>query len=461
MKRAADPLNRIRSRIDRVDREIVRLLDARAREVRRLGAVKRGSGRPLYSEEREAEVIRRLELHRDGRFPYEAMRNIFHEIFAASLAVQRSVPGAPRESVRGHWRSGAAEYVTSLPEYEPGQRRGWHGKREPLSLAANESSYGMSPPVLRAVQRELRRLHRYPDRWAGEATRAVARRVGCSPKEVVLGNGSDEIIDLLSRTFLRPGREALVPAPSFAYYELAARACGARPVAFPLPNCNYSVREILKRVNDRTGLVAIANPNSPTGTYLGERELSELLRGLPQRLVVLLDEAYWGYPTARDFPNGMDWRGRHEPLVVMRTLSKLFGLAGLRCAYAVCPAGLADTLNRLRQPFNVNRLAQAALVAAMRDRRWVARVEGANRREMAYVTTGLRRLGLPYVNSQANFVLVLPPPSGAGLVRGLEREGIWVRDTASFGLPGGFRVTIGVRGENRAFLDALRRLLRA
>lgn len=450
-------LARVRSRIDRIDQQILELLQERGRAAKRVAAIKRSKGSPIYSAEREEQIIRRLAGLGDGSFPFEGIRNVFHEILSTCLKIQGSDGTRSRPAGGRAWRQGVAGYIESLPAYVPGQaRRKSGGGAQRLRLSGNENNHGPSPHVLRSIRSGMKWVHRYPDKWADAPRQALARRLGCRSDQIVLGNGSDELIDLVFRTFLRPGKEALLPHPSFTYYEIAAQACGARPVRYALPELHYRVESILERVNERTALVVVANPNNPTGTYLDKNGLSRLLKRLPDGVVILLDEAYWGYPWRSDYPDGMKVVRTHSNLVVMRTASKILGLAGLRCAFAACDPSLADILNRLRQPFNVNILAQAAVVAAMKDSAWLTRMRNGNRREMTYLAQGLQAMGARTVDSQANFILAFPPPASGGAASYLAGKGIEVRDTSSFGIPGAIRVTIGRHEENARLLGAMR-----
>ncbi|MBI2058996.1 MAG: histidinol-phosphate transaminase [Nitrospirae bacterium] len=451
-------LKALRSRIDEVDLRILRLLEERARWAAAVAKVKKHKGRPLYSGSREEEIFRRLLSAGDGSFPAEGLQNVFHEIITACLNLQKRSVGTGRTMENNGGLSGVADAIRGLPEYQPGQRRG-KPRGDLVRLSGNENNYGASPAVHRAAAGALRSLHLYPDKWATDPRRAIARVLRVQAEEVVLGNGSDELMDLIFRMYLRAGKEALLPHPSFTYYEIAARACGARAVFFPLVDYQYDISRVRAKVCERTALVVLANPNNPTGTYIPRRELSDLLKSLPTHVIVLLDEAYWGYPEAGDFPDGMQLRRRHPNLIVMRTFSKSHGMAGLRCAFAVCEKAMAGVLNKLRQPFNVNRVAQAAAAAAIRDRRWQATMWKRNQSEKLFLESELRRLGLRVVPSQANFLLVIPPRRASRLVERLAQQNIWVRDTASFGISGGFRVTVGKRAESKRLVNALASIL--
>jgi histidinol-phosphate aminotransferase len=327
-----------------------------------------------------------------------------------------------------------------------------------VKLASNENPLGPSPRGTAAAARELERVHRYPDSEAPSLRSALARRLGVGIDEVVVSNGSNELLELLVRTFCAGGEHVVFGEPAFVVYRLACLAQGAPHTAVPLDaGYVHDLPAMAQAVRPDTRLVFIANPNNPTGTYVGRRELERFLRTIPREVIVVLDEAYIEYVDAPDFPDGLTLRSLHPRIVTVRTFSKIYGLAGLRVGYAVMPAELAGYIHRVRAPFNVNSIAQAAGVAALDDAEHVARARALNLDEKAFVAERLERLGVRVVPSQANFLLIDVGRPAQGLYDALLQHGVIVRTVPP--LPSMARVTLGTRAENERFLAALQTVL--
>ena len=328
------------------------------------------------------------------------------------------------------------------------------------ALAANENVLGPSERALEAARAALTEAHLYPDGGATALRTALAERHGVTPEHVVVGNGSNELIELLVRTFVAPGETVVTAWPSFVVYRLATQAAGREVLIAPLRNDRYDLAALAAMVDQRTKLIFIANPNNPTGTYLPRRTLAAFLERMPPSVIVVLDEAYAEYARAEDYPDGIrDFR--HLPrLVVLRTFSKIHGLAGLRVGYGVMHPRLVHYLDCVRQPFNVSAPAQAAALAALSDEAHVRRSQAVVREGMGELEQGLTRLGLQVVPSQANFLLVRFPSDALEVVRALRREGILVRDMRAYDMPETVRLTVGTPQMNRRVLESLGRLLR-
>ncbi len=349
--------------------------------------------------------------------------------------------------------------VRGLEPYQPGkpieELEREYGVQGAIKLASNENPLGPSPLALEALERAAKGVARYPDGGGFALKSAIARYHGVGPQCITLGNGSNDILELAARSFAGAGDEVVFSQHAFAVYPIVTQAVGARAVSVPALNWGHDLDAMLRAVTDRTKLVFIANPNNPTGTWLERTALARFLAELPDRVVVVLDEAYFEYVEAPDFPNGIEWIGRHPNLLVARTFSKAYGLAGLRVGFGVSDAALADLLNRVRQPFNVNSLAQAAALAALADSDHLERSRRINREGMRQLTEGFRRLGLGFIESAGNFVSVELPIPGREVYERLLRRGVIVRPVDNYGMPRHLRITVGLPHENQRFLEAL------
>lgn len=334
------------------------------------------------------------------------------------------------------------------------------GVERPIRLASNEGALGASPRAIEAYRALAGELHRYPDGGAGELRAAIARRHGLSADGIVCGAGSDELIQLLVKSYAGPGDEVLYSAHGFLIYGITARSVGATPVAAPERDLKADVDALLARVTERTRLLFLANPNNPTGTYLTKAEVERLHAGLPGHVILVIDGAYAEYMSAADYSDGAELVDRSRNVVMTRTFSKIYGLSSLRLGWAYCPPAIADVLNRVRGPFNVSAAAQAAGVAAVEDTAFVEKVRQHNDVWRAWTEEALRGLGLVVHPSVTNFVLI----DFAGIVgkdaesarQYLKARGILVRQVGSYGLPTCLRITIGTGEEMEATVAALR-----
>lgn len=352
--------------------------------------------------------------------------------------------------------------VLTLKRYVPGkpieelQRE--KGLARIVKLASNENPLGPSPLGVEAFRAEAARLHRYPDGYGFLLKSAIAGRWGVDLDNVVLGNGSSEIIEMVVRLLLRPGRKVVLASPSFSMYEIVARAQGADVVQVPLRGHTVDLDGILRAVDPDAGLVILGNPNNPTGTIFRRGEWERFLGALPASVGIILDEAYAEYAWDPDFPVGRDYLDEGRPLVVARTFSKAYGLAAVRIGYGIAPRSLVDYMNRLRLPFNANGPAQAAAAAALGDEGHWRRSVDLNRRGLERLSREFEALGVPFVSSQANFILA-EVGDGDRVFEDLLDRGVIVRSAASFGLPEWIRVTVGLPEEIDVFLEAFREVL--
>jgi histidinol-phosphate aminotransferase len=347
-----------------------------------------------------------------------------------------------------------APYVPGKPVAEVERE---YGVSHAVKLASNENPLGPSPAALKAVRDVLAGLHRYPD-GAGVALRAaIAARFEVRPDQVILGNGSDEVVALLCNVLLSPGDEAVLAAPTFGIYRIAVLAHQGTPVEVPLAGGRHDLGAMLARVSDRTKLFFICNPNSPTGTALSRREVLDAIERLPAHVVAVCDHAYEDYVTAADFPFGGTLVQSDRPVVILRTFSKIYGLAGLRIGYGVGPGELVGWMNRIRLPFNASTPAQAAAIAALSDDAHVRASRMVNAAGKTYLTKECARLGLAVCPSEANFLYIDVGRDAKAVFERLLREGVIVRHFDGRSL----RITIGLPEENTRCIAALERALSA
>jgi len=352
----------------------------------------------------------------------------------------------------------APSYVSAMAPYQPGkplsELERELGIAGAVKLASNENPLGPSPRVLAALKSALGEIARYPDGNGFELKRAIARRHGVPESAIILGNGSNDVLELVARTFLTPGAAAVYAQYAFAVYPLVTQATGATGIAVAARNFGHDLNAMARAVADQVKVVFVANPNNPTGTLLRPREVLTFLEAVSPRVLVVLDEAYAEYLPDELKPESVAWLAQFPNLIVTRTFSKAFGLAGLRVGYGLAHPEVADLMNRVRQPFNVNSLAQVAAVAALDDEAFVAQSRELNRQGMVQITSGLRSLGIDFIPSYGNFV-TFRVPDAQGVYDRLLRLGVIVRPIASYGMPDYLRVTIGLRDENGRFLSAL------
>ena len=328
-----------------------------------------------------------------------------------------------------------------------------------VKLASNENPLGPGSKVLAAVQAALPELTRYPDGNGFALKQALASRYQVDAAQVTLGNGSNDILDLVARAWLEPGLNAVFSQYAFAVYPIATQAVGAEGRAVPARDYGHDLDAMLAAIDANTRVVFLANPNNPTGTWFDAQALERFLCAVPESVLVVLDEAYIEYAEGADLPDGLDYLGRFANLLVSRTFSKAYGLAALRVGYALSSPQIADVLNRVRQPFNVNSLALTAAVAALQDEDYLIASRQLNDAGMQQLESGLRDLGLRWIPSKGNFIAVDFATDTAAINQALLREGVIVRPIAGYGLPHFLRVSIGTERENARFLEALSKVL--
>ncbi|MFO7762334.1 MAG: histidinol-phosphate transaminase [Wenzhouxiangellaceae bacterium] len=360
--------------------------------------------------------------------------------------------------------------VRELKPYTPGkpidELEREYGVIDSIKLASNENPLGASPDALAAVREALDDIWLYPDANGFHLKSALAEKHGVSPDCITLGNGSNDVLVFLAQVFLQPGLQSLFSQYCFAVYPIATQMVGAEPVVAPaLPEdhaampLGHDLRALFERVGPDTRMVWIANPNNPTGTWLDGRRVQDFLASLPGHVICVVDEAYTEYAESDALGDASTWLERFPNLVVTRTFSKAYGLAGLRVGYALSNPGLADLLNRVRPAFNVNSLALVAARAALGDQDFIDRSRRMNSAGLEQLRTGLEGLGVAVVPSAANFVLARFDRPGAELDEALLQRGIIVRPTANYGLDNCLRITVGTEAQNRRLLNALAEIL--
>jgi len=353
--------------------------------------------------------------------------------------------------------------IEKIKPYKPGKPieevKRELGLRKVIKLASNENPLGPSPKAIKAILKSISDLNRYPDSNCFYLKQKLAKRFGLKEGNFIIGNGSDELIVLVLRALIEPGDEVLIAYPTFLIYEIQAHACGAKVIRVPLKSFRYDLERMREKVNPRVKIVFIANPDNPTGTYVTKDEVNKFMEGIPEETVVFFDEAY--YEFAKDFPDYPDtlqFLGKKN-IIITRSFSKAYGLAGLRIGYGIGSPYLIDHLERIREPFNVNILAQVGALHALEDKDFLEKTMEINRKGKEYLYSEFRKLGLSFVPSATNFILVDIKRDSREVFQALLRRGVIVRDMKDWGLNNFIRVTIGTKEENERFIKELRRLI--
>ncbi|MBN1960931.1 MAG: histidinol-phosphate transaminase [Deltaproteobacteria bacterium] len=453
-------LGELRKSIDEIDDRLVELLKQRAALALEIAAAKAQAGKPTYIPERELEVLERVTAGDIGPMPEESLRIIFREIMSASRALQRSVGDKTEVNMLPLVNDAFLTLKPYIPGKPVSETKRELGLTDVIKLASNENPYGPSPKAISAATLALEQVNDYPDGGAFYLRQALAKHWGLDAKNFVVGNGTNEIIEMVVHTFLRHDENLLYTNPSFVIYKLAAQAIGCAVKEVPATaDLRHDLKALARAVEKKTKLVFLDNPNNPTGGYNNRAELEAFFNDIPDDVVVVLDEAYFEYATAKDYPSGFDYLNKRQRLLVMRTFSKCYGLAGMRVGYAVGNFELIEYINRGRQPFNVNSVAQAAAIAAIEDHEHVEKSVQQNHQEMVRMLPLLRSMGLKVYDSQANFLLVDFHRDGEQLFTQMLHEGIIVRPMGPYGLPTSLRITIGTRSQNDRMIAVLTRIL--
>jgi len=350
--------------------------------------------------------------------------------------------------------------ILEIIPYQPGKPieevKREMGLKEVIKLASNENPLGPSPKAVSAIRKALSKINRYPEGSCFYLRQALSKKLKVKPANLIFGNGSDEIIDIIIKTFSSPGDQILTSEATFLEYKIIARQNGRGVRTVPLRDFRYDLAALKAGVTPKTRIIFIANPNNPTGTYVNTQEVAGLLSGLPENIVVVFDEAYLEFVEKKDFPRSLDYVKSGKNVVILRTFSKIYGLAGLRIGYAIANEECISYLECSRQPFNVNSLAQAGAAAALDDRLFLWRTKRLVARGPEYLYRKLKRHGFRFVLSEANFILIDCGREADGVFQDFLRHGVIVRSMTAYGLPTWIRVTVGRRLENARFIRALR-----
>lgn len=354
--------------------------------------------------------------------------------------------------------------LQKIKPYSPGKPI-WELQKElgldhVIKLASNENPFGPSPKGIAAITSELEELHRYPDADTVDLKTAIANKLEVGTNQVIVSNGADELITLISSAYLEEGDEVIVPYPSFSEYDFGADLMGAEivPVTFD-EGFQFNVQKLLEAITEKTKLLYICSPNNPTGTYMPKDQFEQLVDAVPEHVLVILDGAYTHYATAEDYIDGLDYVKKGKNVLVMQTFSKVYGLAGLRVGFGVAPDEIVQTILKVKEPFNVNSLAQVAAAAALNDEEHVLNSRKKNSEGANMLYQAFRELNLEYTETQSNFILVKLGPDAEKIYNELLHQGVIVRYGKIWGLPEHVRVTIGTEEENEYFIQQLKDIL--
>ncbi len=333
------------------------------------------------------------------------------------------------------------------------------GLKRIVKLASNENPLGPSKKAIAALKKAAAEAHLYPESSSFYLVQKLSAQLKISERQIIIGNGSNEIIELLFRGFLSEGGEVLSSETSFLVYPILTQVCGGRYVTVPMKDYRFDLEALAKAVTSNTKMIFIANPNNPTGTYVSAKEVDLFLKKVPENVLVCFDEAYVDFVEAKNFPDTLKLLQQRKNLVILRTFSKSYGLAGLRIGFGLASEEVVQYLHKVRQPFNVNAMAQAAATAALEDRAFLKRTQKLVFQGRRTLEAGFKKLGLDYLPSQANFVLVNVGVDGDQIFKDLLKKGMIIRSMKAYGFKTWIRVTIGTTPQNKLFLDLLKTYL--
>lgn len=356
----------------------------------------------------------------------------------------------------------APEYIQSIAPYQPGKpiselaREMGLDEHKIVKLASNENPFGTSPLALEAMMNALEEVMRYPDGNGFELKTALSKKYDVDSNQIILGNGSNDVLELAARVFLKPGTSAIYSQHAFAVYPLVTQAVGAKGISVPAKSFGHDLKAMLDAVTSETRIIYIANPNNPTGTFVTTTDLLSFLKRISPDILVVLDEAYNEYLPEASKANSIEWLDHFPNLLITRTFSKIYGMAGIRVGFGLAHTHVAGLMNRIRQPFNVNSIGLAGAFAAINDVEFVKRSYALNQAGMLQITTGLRKLGIEFIPSFGNFLSFCVKNGRALTVyQKLLKQGVIVRPIGIYEMPQHLRVTIGLESENDKFLQAL------
>ena len=367
--------------------------------------------------------------------------------------------------------SGRNEFLTGqeisdiykIKAYQPGKPieevKREFGLKNVIKLASNENPLGPSPKAVEAIKEYVSKINFYPDGGSYYLKKALGEKLGAKEENIILGNGSDEIVSLITRIFLQKGDQAIMGDPSFLMYKIDAQLSQAKVASVPLKNFRLDLSEMSKAISSRTKLIFISNPNNPTGTIITEDEVEHFLKDVPPRILTVFDEAYYEYVEDTNYPQSIDLLDKNSNIIILRTFSKIYGLAGLRVGYGIGSPEVIDLLNKARPPFNVNSLAQVAALASLEDEDQVNQSKSLVREGKEFLYSNLRRLKVSFIPTQANFILIKIGKKAKDVEGELLKKGIIVRGMGAYNLPHYIRVTIGTKPQNEEFIKNLQTIL--
>jgi len=346
--------------------------------------------------------------------------------------------------------------IKELKDYIPGTTPKESGI---IKLASNENPFGPSPKALEALAKEGKNLQVYPDQKSTLLREALAKKLSIDENCIIAGNGSDEIMQIVVATFLKPGEEVVIPQNSFSVYEFVTKLFDGQPVFASLKDSSVDLDAIAKAVSPKTKMIFVANPNNPTGTTFTAKELEDFLSKIPENILIIIDEAYINFVESKAFPDSLKYVKEGRNLLVLRTFSKLYGLAGLRIGLGIAKKELVSFMYRAKLPFNVNRLAQVGAAAALEDKEFANKTYQNNLEGKKYLYEELDNLGLEYKKTEANFIFINLKRSADQIFMGLFKQRVIIRPLTSFGFPEAIRVSIGTMEQNQKFISALKAVL--
>jgi histidinol-phosphate aminotransferase len=372
-----------------------------------------------------------------------------------------SRPNVKFQFVRSPYMITVPENIKNITPYVPGKpieelerELGISGS---IKLASNENPIGPSPKAMAAIKKAVEGLNRYPDGSGFYLSQALAKKYAVDISQIILGNGSNELIELVVRTFVRPGDEIISADPSFVVYKMITQAADGTNVIVPCRDMRHDLDAMAERISQKTRIVFIANPNNPTGTMNSKTEMDRFMDRVPDHVIVAVDEAYFEYVTHAEYPDSLDYLKEGKNILSLRTFSKIYGLAGLRIGYGVTTAAIAELMNKVRQPFNTNALAQIGALAALADRKHVEKSVAVNNEGKQYLYQSFQQLGISYIPTEANFIMFETQMDSGDLYRALLKTGVIIRPMG----PKRLRVTIGQPEENKRFITELEKVIKA
>ena len=355
------------------------------------------------------------------------------------------------------------ENIAKIGTYQPGkpieELKREYGIKEAVKLASNENPLGPSPKAVEAIMASVNGINRYPDSHGFYLKEKLSQKLGVKSDSIFLGNGSDEIIQLIAQAFLLPGEEVIMGDPTFSFYQMVVVAAEGKEVRVPLKNFSYDLSSMADRITPQTKLIFINTPLNPTGTIVKEKDFEEFLEQVPSDVILVLDEAYGEYATDKSFPDFLSYLGSSKKMFILRTFSKIYGLAGLRIGYGIAQPYLVSCLNKIKGPFNTNSLAQEAALAALDDEEHLKKSLANNQDGLTYLYSELDKLGTEYIPTQANFFLIKIGENALGVYEALLKEGVIVRTMTGYGLHNYLRISVGLPAENEKFIKALKEVV--